>query len=296
MVDEADLVAKVCAVNLLFDIEREQIAQLLMLINGTASFGLLLGDNLAFVFTDEVMLTNILACVETKTMNTAVSQNDMLGNSSLNVGVPAIAIEDPIVVAIAGVEDIANTTVSAKIWIALSAELKAHAFISLKADHPVPFLVFLGGTTATLELPCAVGRTAARLFTREPTLETKASRCTASLARMMTRIERPPFVGLEKKARVVASLPVFQFATLTRDFGRLVGDGGRKDDSIPDVDVRRMDDIGVVNMPVIVVFFRFILTVGMFFHFTVVGAIIAHADSACQCQLIIAWTIALFLE
>jgi hypothetical protein len=169
MIDEADLGTEVCTVDLLLCVEREEVAQLLMLVYGTTTISFFLSDDLAFVLADVFVVMDVLTGVETETVHAAVPENGVLGNAALNVGVAASTLQDAVVVTMYGIQDIAHAAFATQVRIALSSGLKAGASGIFEADKLLAFLgpfhlCLFKGARATLELALAAGWATADLL------------------------------------------------------------------------------------------------------------------------------------
>lgn len=89
----------------LTSVQIEYITQLLKVINGTSSFGLVSSDDFSLVFTNEFILSNWLSRVQTKAMNRTTAEKCSLRHAALNGDVPASSRKVLIIVPVNWIQD-----------------------------------------------------------------------------------------------------------------------------------------------------------------------------------------------
>jgi hypothetical protein len=108
-------------------VQLEQVHVPLVLVDDLTSSALLDRDNLASILTNDVVLGNVLACVQTEAMDFRLAEERLLWDSTLNAHIRATIFQHVFVVTVDRVKDLCGSACFTQVCVAFSRELDAKA-------------------------------------------------------------------------------------------------------------------------------------------------------------------------
>jgi hypothetical protein len=166
----------------------------LFFVDSTATVGLFFRDDFAFVLANELVRFDMLASVQTHTVNPAISKQSVLWDTFLHASIVA-RLQDVYCVGVVSmyrIQHLANAACTAQIRVALASNLITGTSVVSPAKVVARFPVLGKTARAALEFARAVSCTHTDLLAR-PLIDEARTFCTCTcLTRMIARIERWP--------------------------------------------------------------------------------------------------------